>query len=93
MVHSVIKKVLMQIIIFIRDINATENGNYKEAINYFTIFLELLPNSTSGIYTIADSVYDKLNDYSKAISDFTKAIEINPNNADAYFNRELLIVN
>ncbi|PIV58665.1 MAG: hypothetical protein COS14_08405, partial [Bacteroidetes bacterium CG02_land_8_20_14_3_00_31_25] len=32
-------------------------------------------------------------DYSGAISDFNKAIEINPNNAEAYYNRGFAKIN
>ena len=38
-------------------------------------------------YDTRGSVYNNIQDYSKAISDFTKAIELNSNYAIAYFNR------
>ena len=39
------------------------------------------------------NVKDYLQDYNGAISDYNKAIEINPNNAEAYYNRGFAKIN
>lgn len=71
---------------FYKGYNADENGNYLDAINYYTKFINLFPDKTVGYYN-RGIAYGNLKEYDKAISDFNRAIEINPEDADAYFKR------
>jgi len=71
---------------FYKGYNADENGNYLDAINYYTKFINLFPDKTAGYYN-RGIAYGNLKEYNKAISDFNRAIEINPEDADAYFQR------
>ena len=61
------------------------NGNYREAIKYYTSFMEKYPN-----YSIAfnnrGNAKNKLKDFCGAIQDYKKAIEINPKDEIAYNN-------
>lgn len=71
---------------FYKGYNADENGNYLDAIDYYTKFINLFPDKTVGYYN-RGIAYGNLKEYYKAISDFNRAIEINPEDADAYFQR------
>ena len=44
-------------------------------------------DSNASTYNKRGAAKDDLKDYNGAISDYTKAIEINPNYANAYYNR------
>lgn len=65
-----------------------KNGNYKQAIEYFSKAIEYNPKDAS-LYNNRGLAYYNLQQYDKAIADYTKAIEIRPDFADAYYNRGL----
>ena len=56
----------------------------KVNFNYIKLILVFLLLKTSPCFA-----KNNLKDYNGAISDFTKAIELNPDDADAYYNRGL----
>jgi hypothetical protein len=66
--------------------NAIKNGNYIDAIKYYTSFLEKHPNN---MYAYINRGFAKgeIGDYIGEIQDYNEAIEINPNEAHNYFNR------
>jgi tetratricopeptide (TPR) repeat protein len=60
-------------------------GHYDESLDLATKISE-----KEGIIANLNNIgliYDKQGDFDKAIDNFTKTIEINPNDADAYYNR------
>ncbi|MBK6772723.1 MAG: tetratricopeptide repeat protein [Ignavibacteria bacterium] len=77
---------------FYKGYNADENGNYQDAIDYFTKFINLFPDKKEGYYN-RGTIYFNLKEYSKAISDYNSAIEINPVDAEAYNNRGIVYKN
>ncbi len=64
---------------------ASENGNYDEAIYYYTKVLEI--NPASEIYNNRGVAYMNKGDNDSALLDFSKAIEVGPRNYYAYLNR------
>ena len=72
--------------LFDKAFNADEKGNYNEAIEYYSLFLEKYPNSAD-VYINRGGAKAALEDYGGAIQDYNNAIEINPNDAAAYSNR------
>lgn len=71
---------------FDRGYSAAENGNYKDAIKYYTNFIEIFPNSAKA-YNNRGIAKNKLRDYKGSILDYNKAIEINSKYANYYINR------
>ena len=71
---------------FYKGYNAYENGNYLDAIDYYTKYINLFPDKDIG-YNYRGNAYNNVNEYYKAISDYDKAIEINPEYAASYINR------
>ena len=66
--------------------NCLKNGQYQNAIDYFTMVIRLNPNHEAsylhrGVSKIA------LKKYYDSIDDFNKVIELNPKKPDAYFYR------
>jgi tetratricopeptide (TPR) repeat protein len=74
--------------LFYKGYNADKNGNYQEAISYYTSYLTKYPNDANAYLSRGNAKTD-LEDYTGAIQDYSKAIEINPNFAGAYYNRGL----
>jgi tetratricopeptide (TPR) repeat protein len=72
--------------LFEEGFNAAENGNYYDAIKYYSKFIELYPNDAEP-YNNRGIAKGKLEDYLGSIQDFNKAIEINLNDARVYINR------
>lgn len=72
--------------IFNIGIDAYNQGNYLEAIKYFTDVINNDPNNAEA-YNYRGKAYGNLKNYEQAINDFTKAIELAPNVADYYYNR------
>ena len=69
-----------------KGIDEFTNGNYKEAIKYFTIFIKEYPFD-EGAYNDRGIGKVRLGDYGGALQDFNKAIDLNPDLAVAYKNR------
>ena len=72
---------------------AYEDGNYDEAIEYYTKAIELEPKNAIA-YNYRGLAYFQTGlwfvnrePFYKAIPDYTKAIELNPKYVDAYYNR------
>lgn len=65
---------------------AIEQGDYKNAIEFFTSFIKQYSNIDRA-YINRGYAKDKIRDFSGAIEDYNKAIELNPNDAVAYSNR------
>jgi tetratricopeptide (TPR) repeat protein len=63
-----------------------QKGEYKGAIENFSLVLMIKPNSTA-TYISRGVCYLKLGNLEKAIQDCDKAIEIDPKNSTAYYNR------
>jgi len=64
----------------------------KETLITTAIILCLLASTVAYAQTAEDHFYSgntkyELKDYKGAIQDYTKAIELNPNHANAYYNR------
>jgi Flp pilus assembly protein TadD len=72
----------------IQGINNYNNGNYDQAILYFTKVIEEAPNSSEAYSNRAVSYAEKGNT-DQAISDFNRAIDLDPKNAHAYKYRGL----
>ena len=72
-----------------RGIEASQNNDLDDAIEYYTEVIRLNPADTDlgTTYTYRGSAYAEKKKYDKAIEDYNKAIELNPNNAMIYFNR------
>jgi len=75
--------------LFSKGIAAGNNGNYKEAIEYFSLFIRKHQNIETTYYNRGIAKYNLWN-YKGAIQDFNKAIEIKPNYAAAYNNRGIV---
>lgn len=65
-----------------------EEGDYEDAITYYTKALKVNPQDAIA-YNNRGLAWGKKGDYDNSIADFTKAVEINPQYADAYKNRGL----
>jgi hypothetical protein len=63
-----------------------DNGDYDQAIGFFTEAVRLDPNDASA-YCHCGFAYSRKGDYDRAIKDITEAIRLDPNNASAYFFR------
>lgn len=70
---------------FYKGYNAAENGNYIDAIKYYTKFIDIFPVASG--FKNRGYAYLYLNEYEKAISDFNKVIILLPYKADAYTDR------
>ena len=71
--------------LFYKARDSEKNGNYQEAINYYTSYLIKYPNDAAAYNNRGNAKAD-LEDYRGSIQDFNKAIEINPNIETAYNN-------
>jgi tetratricopeptide (TPR) repeat protein len=65
-----------------------KNGNYDQAILYFTKVIEEVPDSSEAYGNRAVSYAEKGNT-DQAIADFNRAIDLDPKNAHAYKYRGL----
>ena len=75
-----------------RGIEATQNDNLDDAIEYYTEVIRLDPadiDIVAGAYNNRGNAYGDRGDYDRAIDDYNKAIKRNPN-ADAYYNRGIV---
>ncbi|MCC6447530.1 MAG: tetratricopeptide repeat protein [Chitinophagaceae bacterium] len=75
----------------VREFNASaiklfNQGNFKEAINIFTLALEIESENTEILFNRGQS-YFKLNEFTSAIDDYTKTLSINPKSEMAYYQR------
>jgi len=72
--------------LFANGSNALKEGNYIDAINYFTNIIDLYPNY---VYAYVNRGYakGKIGDYKGEMQDYNKAIEIYPSDAHTYYNR------
>ena len=61
-------------------------GNYRQAIDDFSMVIEIKPGFAEA-YINRGTAYAYLGNYRQAIEDFSRAIEIKPGYAEAYFNR------
>jgi tetratricopeptide (TPR) repeat protein len=64
------------------------NGDYREAILYFSGAIEINPKYKDAYYRRGYAKH-LLEDYRGAIADFNKVIELNPKDAYAYYMRGL----
>jgi tetratricopeptide (TPR) repeat protein len=64
-------------------VNASNAGNFDEAIAKFTAVLAEVPKCTE-CYTNMAAVYTRKKEYDQAEAMYKKAIEINPNSVEAY---------
>jgi tetratricopeptide (TPR) repeat protein len=69
--------------LFYKGNNASERGNYPEAIKYYSRFIEKYTHYANPYYNRGFAEY-KLEDYISAIKDFNTAIEIDPFYVEAY---------
>lgn len=71
---------------FSKGVTAIRNGDYKDAVVFFTSFIEKYPDN-SNAFLNRGYAKSELEDNYGAINDYTMAIELNPNDAVAYSNR------
>ena len=71
---------------FRRGNECAEKEQFSEAIEYFSISIELNDEFVPA-YNNRGSSYSDLRQYDKAIEDYNKAIELNPDYSQAYNNR------
>lgn len=67
------------------------NGNYKQAVIYYTYAIKQKQDSSEAYYKRAQSKLEN-NDIIGAIEDFKITTELNPNNIDALYNHASLII-
>jgi tetratricopeptide (TPR) repeat protein len=60
-------------------------GEYDQAIEQFTLAIEIKPNAA--LYANRAGAYFMIKEYDKAIADHTKAIDMDPDNVEAYEGR------
>jgi len=63
--------------------DAWEKGNYNEAIEYYSLFLEIFPDNDIA-YNNRGVAKLNMGDYRSALSDLNKSIELSPDDASAY---------
>ena len=61
-------------------------------ILFFSLFISCQSQTAKEFFEKGTAKYN-LQDYSDAISDYNKAIEINPDHAEAYYNRGIAKIN
>ena len=69
-----------------RGLEAQQQGESEQAIQYYNKAIELNPSSADA-YNSRGIAYAKKDELERAIQNFGKAIELNPSSADAYNNR------
>ncbi|MBM9502340.1 tetratricopeptide repeat protein [Leptospira sp. 201903071] len=69
--------------IFNRAYEAYGKGEYQNAVDEYSKYLEKVPNDTSGHYNRGLALYS-LDNYSEALTDFEKATELDPKKAVAF---------
>ena len=72
-----------------RGIEAHQNDNLDDAIEYYTEVIRLDPADIDivAVYNNRGNAYGNKGDNDSAIDDYTKAIDIEPNFTNAYYNR------
>ena len=80
------QKKLQALNYFYQGKNLYEEGENKEAIEYYSKFLDIFPNDHKG-YNYRGLAYFAAKNYEKALKDFNKAISIDRAYAPAYNNR------
>ena len=63
-----------------------QNGKFDEALEFINKSIEL-KNDWEISYFYRGVTHQAMKNYDEAILDYTKALQINPNMADAYYNR------
>jgi tetratricopeptide (TPR) repeat protein len=71
---------------FYKGYKAVEDGNYEEAVKFYTQYIEASQGEAKA-YNYRGLAYSKLKNYKKAVADFTRAIEIDGKFIKAYNNR------
>lgn len=71
---------------FYKGFNADENGKFEEAIQYYSLYLEIFPDDYE-VYCNRGLAFSRIRDYNNALSDFDKAIQISPTYINAWNNR------
>ena len=69
-----------------RGLEAQQQGDSEQAIQYYNKAIDLDPNDAK-VYYNRGVAYGNKGELDQAIQDFTKAIDLNPNDAIAYNNR------
>ncbi len=73
-----------------RGLEAHQNGNLDDAIEYYTEVIRLKPEDTSIVFMAHYNrgvAYETIDRIDSAIEDYNQAIQLNPNSAEAYYNR------
>lgn len=73
--------------LFRKGLVAHQKGKYRDAINYYSRFIEIFPSSEEAYHNRAIAKFE-LKDYRGAIQDYSRSIELNPFNYDAYNSRD-----
>ncbi|MBM4157216.1 MAG: tetratricopeptide repeat protein [Ignavibacteria bacterium] len=68
---------------------AMKNGDYQKAVEYFSDYILLCPDSAS-VYHSRASAFLLLRKYNESFDDVNKALTLNPLNAGAYTTRAVL---
>lgn len=71
---------------FYKGYKAVEDGNYEEAVKFYTKYIESSAGEAKA-YNYRGLAYVKMKDFKKAINDFSKAVVIDPKFVYAYNNR------
>lgn len=85
---------------YIRGWAYSDLGEYQKAIDDYSKAIEQLDPKTNSVHKLLGSflyfkraiAYIDLGEYQKAIDDYTKTIKLNPEDANAYYNRGLTYV-
>ncbi|MCF8277727.1 MAG: tetratricopeptide repeat protein [Flavobacteriales bacterium] len=64
-----------------------EAEEYVDALTYYSRAIDELDKPEAQLFLIRGETFEKLKNYEAAIVDYTRVIEMNPNLADAHYNR------
>ncbi len=71
---------------FLLGLAKCKEGNFEDAIPFFSRSLLLIPNHIPSLYNRAKALH-KIGKFSNAIKDFNVLVQLEPNNADFYTDR------